>query len=143
MSENGQAGVLDRPLRTLGLPVRVRGALVREGIGTVGELAVRSEEDLDLVPGFGRMSLADVRQALAGLGLELSETSWYETPEGRQWRGEHEQARQVRMAAFTGYREQQEERDRRLERIEGAVERIEGALERIAGALEKTGGGSR
>ncbi|MDY7076678.1 MAG: DNA-directed RNA polymerase subunit alpha C-terminal domain-containing protein, partial [Chloroflexota bacterium] len=49
----------------LDLPTRVRNALTRAGITTLGHLATRSDTELLLLRGFGQTSLAQVRERLA------------------------------------------------------------------------------
>lgn len=53
------------------LSVRVRTALRREGVETVEALCGLSEDDLCLLRNFGRTSLTEVREFLAGHGLHL------------------------------------------------------------------------
>ena len=53
------------PIDTLNLPTRAHNALVRAGITTPQELAVRSDLQLLALRGFGPTSLAQVRERLA------------------------------------------------------------------------------
>jgi DNA-directed RNA polymerase subunit alpha len=63
-----QAGVT---IESLGLSTRCRKCLDRLGITMVGELVLRTEKELLQAPNFGTTSLNEIRETLAGLGLEL------------------------------------------------------------------------
>lgn len=67
-----------RPLTGLQLPSRVENALIRHGIGSVGQLIARSQEDLlTEIRGFGTGSAAAVVEAPAREGLLLAEDAGY------------------------------------------------------------------
>ena len=59
----------DTKLESIGLPPRVVRALVRNHIGSVGELLEKSDEDLMDLPKFGRKSLEEVKKILVACGL--------------------------------------------------------------------------
>ncbi len=59
------------PVEELDLSVRPYNCLKRAGINTLGELLQRTEEEVVNVKNFGRKSLDEVKEKLAGLGLEL------------------------------------------------------------------------
>ena len=63
--------VLEKPVADLELSERTRMCLEREEIKTIGELASRTAEELLAIRNFGRTSLAEVTEKLAGLGLRL------------------------------------------------------------------------
>lgn len=63
---------LGQPLADFSFSRRVREALIKLGIMSVGELAVKTEEELLEVPNFGRTSLDEVREFLASKGLTFS-----------------------------------------------------------------------
>ena len=58
----------------LDFSVRTMNCLRREGVASVGELVERSDADLMKVRNFGRKSLQEVQDKLAGLGLSLRES---------------------------------------------------------------------
>lgn len=62
---------LDRPVESLELSVRASNCLEVAKIHTVGELARLTEDDLLQLRSFGKTSLDEVREKLAGLGLTL------------------------------------------------------------------------
>jgi len=62
---------LEKPLADLELSERTSMCLGREGIKTIGELVSRTAEELLAIRNFGRTSLAEVTEKLAGLGLRL------------------------------------------------------------------------
>jgi len=66
--------LLETRVDDLDFSVRTMNCLRRESIGTVGELIERSEADLMGVRNFGRKSLQEVKDKLAGLGLALRES---------------------------------------------------------------------
>jgi len=59
------------PIEELDLSVRPYNCLKRAGINTVGDLLQRTEDEVVNVKNFGRKSLDEVKEKLAGLGLEL------------------------------------------------------------------------
>jgi DNA-directed RNA polymerase subunit alpha len=65
---------LDRPIEELDFSVRTFNCLKKEGINTLRALLQRSPEDLLEIRNFGKRSLDEVTEKLAGMGLELSST---------------------------------------------------------------------
>jgi DNA-directed RNA polymerase subunit alpha len=63
---------LEIPVESLDFSVRTSNCLRKEEIRTVGELIERSEDDLMRVRNFGRKSLDEVKEKLAGLALTLA-----------------------------------------------------------------------
>jgi len=61
------------PIEDLDLSVRSYNCLKREGIGTVGELLRRTEQDLLEVRNFGQKSVDEVKEKLIEMGLSLAE----------------------------------------------------------------------
>ncbi|PFG40451.1 DNA-directed RNA polymerase subunit alpha [Georgenia soli] len=62
------------PIEDLGLLSRSYNCLKREGIHTVGELVARSEADLLDIRNFGAKSIGEIKEKLAGLGLNLKDS---------------------------------------------------------------------
>ena len=62
---------LDAPISTLELGVRASNCLEAARINTVGDLVRHDEEFLLALRSFGRTSLSEVKEKLAGLGLAL------------------------------------------------------------------------
>jgi DNA-directed RNA polymerase subunit alpha len=63
--------VATMPIEELDLSVRPYNCLKRAGINTVGDLLQRTEDEIVNVKNFGRKSLDEVKEKLAGMGLEL------------------------------------------------------------------------
>ncbi len=61
------------PIEDLDLSVRSYNCLKREGVGTVGELVSKSENDLLEIRNFGSKSIEEVKEKLEELGLSLAE----------------------------------------------------------------------
>lgn len=61
----------------LELSTRAHNALINENILTIGELIKYNEAELLRFPNFGRKSLKEVQQALAGVGHKLSSNRDY------------------------------------------------------------------
>ncbi len=68
-------GILATPLEQVELSIRARRALQALHIGTLGELASKTEQELMVCKNFGQTSLNEVRQRLAEYGLALRETN--------------------------------------------------------------------
>ena len=74
---NGQAlqstagGMDDVLIEELELGVRSYNCLKREGIQTVGDLVSKTEAELLNIPNFGKKSIDEVKEKLAGRGLSL------------------------------------------------------------------------
>ena len=65
--------ILDMSIEELDLSVRSYNCLKRAAINTVGELIMKTEEDMMKVRNLGRKSLEEVDEKLASLGLRLRE----------------------------------------------------------------------
>ncbi len=61
------------PIEELDFSVRSYNCLKREGVGTVGDLVQRTEQDLLDIRNFGQKSIDEVKQKLAEMGLGLRE----------------------------------------------------------------------
>ena len=59
----------------LELSVRAANCLKTEGICTVAHLAMMTEAELMRMPNFGRRTLSEVKEILAGLGVSLGEAA--------------------------------------------------------------------
>ena len=64
-------GLQDIPVDELGLTVRSYNCLKNAGIHTVRELLVRTEAELLRSRHFGRKSLTELKEVLAGMGLRF------------------------------------------------------------------------
>lgn len=71
MDESIDIEILQRPISSLGLSVRARKCMSRNGIGTIGELIRRTGDELLGCKNFGVTSLNEVRAKLDELGLSL------------------------------------------------------------------------
>ena len=71
-AESAAARQLQTRVEDLDFSVRTMNCLRREGIATVGELIPRTESDLMAIRNFGRKSLQEVKDKLAGMGLQLA-----------------------------------------------------------------------
>jgi DNA-directed RNA polymerase subunit alpha len=69
--EDEQSGILGKPIEDMDLTVRSYNCLKREGVGTIGELTQKSEEDLLEIRNFGQKSIDEVKAKLEELGLGL------------------------------------------------------------------------
>jgi DNA-directed RNA polymerase subunit alpha len=78
--ESAAARQLQTKIEDLDFSVRTSNCLRREGIGAVGELIQRSENDLMAIRNFGRKSLQEVKDKLATMDLKLA--SGGEVPSG-------------------------------------------------------------
>jgi len=61
----------DTPVDKLSFPARVKNALRRGGINTLGELLEKTETELLDLPAFGDKALEELKQALKQMGLSL------------------------------------------------------------------------
>jgi hypothetical protein len=68
------------PIEDLNLPVRSYNSLRREGIHTVGDLALRTEEQLLAISNIGPASVEEIKQKLAGYHLSLAGSGSDGTP---------------------------------------------------------------
>lgn len=74
--EKGEGnGFLDTAIEDMDFSVRTYNCLKRAAINTVGDLTVRSEEDMMKVRNLGKKSLEEVIQKLEEQGLSLAQTS--------------------------------------------------------------------
>ncbi|NLZ55716.1 MAG: DNA-directed RNA polymerase subunit alpha [Clostridiaceae bacterium] len=70
--EDEQSKLLEDPIEDLGFTVRTYNCLKRAGINTVGDLVVRSEEEMMKVRNLGKKSLEEVITKLDEIGLYLA-----------------------------------------------------------------------
>ena len=71
VGSNVGAPDLDRPIEELDLSERPRNCLKRAQINTIGELLLRSTDDLMNITNFGQKSLDEILQKLDERGLSL------------------------------------------------------------------------
>src|SRR5881409_2139490 len=64
-------GMENFPIEELELGVRSYNCLKRVGIETIGDLVMKSEQELAAIPNFGKKSIEEVRETLAQHGLNL------------------------------------------------------------------------
>src|SRR5213079_2793505 len=64
-------GMENFPIEELELGVRSYNCLKRVGIETIGDLVVKSENELAAIPNFGKTSIEEVKETLATHGLAL------------------------------------------------------------------------
>jgi DNA-directed RNA polymerase subunit alpha len=64
-------GMENFPIEELELGVRSYNCLKRVGIETIGDLVMKSENELAAIPNFGKKSIEEVRETLATHGLRL------------------------------------------------------------------------
>ncbi len=69
-----QASTLALPIEELDFSVRSYNCLKREGVGTVGDLVQRTEQDLLDIRNFGQKSIDEVKAKLAEMGMSLRES---------------------------------------------------------------------
>jgi len=69
-----QASALAMPIEEMDLSVRSYNCLKREGVGTVGDLIQRTEQDLLDIRNFGQKSIDEVKAKLQAMGLGLRES---------------------------------------------------------------------
>ena len=67
-------GIRDKSVDELELSVRSYSCLKNANIRTLGELVVRTESEMLKLKNFGRKSLNEIKQVLAGFGLSLGMT---------------------------------------------------------------------
>ena len=70
--EDEVSGVLAQPIEDMDLTVRSYNCLKREGVTTVGELLLKSEDDLLEIRNFGQKSIDEVKAKLEDMGLGLA-----------------------------------------------------------------------
>lgn len=88
--ESATSRQLQTKIEDLDFSVRTANCLRREGIGTVGELVERTENDLMAIRNFGRKSLQEVKEKLASMDLALASDSESGTSGGEGADGEYE-----------------------------------------------------
>ena len=64
-------GMENFPIEELELGVRSYNCLKRVGIETIGDLVMKSEQELAAIPNFGKKSIEEVRETLQQHGLHL------------------------------------------------------------------------
>jgi DNA-directed RNA polymerase subunit alpha len=64
-------GMENFPIEELELGVRSYNCLKRVGIETIGDLVMKSENELAAIPNFGKKSIEEVKETLATHGLRL------------------------------------------------------------------------
>ena len=64
--------MLSMPVKCLDLSIRALNCLSTEGVKTVGQLLEKREEEILAIRNFGTVTLDEVRERLAGHGLELA-----------------------------------------------------------------------
>jgi DNA-directed RNA polymerase subunit alpha len=64
-------GMENFPIEELELGVRSYNCLKRVGIETIGDLVMKTEQELAAIPNFGKKSIEEVRETLATHGLNL------------------------------------------------------------------------
>jgi DNA-directed RNA polymerase subunit alpha len=64
-------GMENFPIEELELGVRSYNCLKRVGIETIGDLVMKSENELAAIPNFGKKSIEEVKETLAQHGLNL------------------------------------------------------------------------
>ena len=64
-------GMENFPIEELELGVRSYNCLKRVGIETIGDLVVKTENELAAIPNFGKKSVEEVKETLAAHGLTL------------------------------------------------------------------------
>ena len=62
---------LKRPVSDLELPVRPLSTLMNMGVKTIGDLVQKTQSELYRIPGFGTVSLNQVKHCLQEINLEL------------------------------------------------------------------------
>ena len=62
---------LKRPVSDLELPVRPLSSLMNMGVKTIGDLVQKTQSELYRTPGFGTVSLNQVKHCLQEINLEL------------------------------------------------------------------------
>lgn len=66
------AQILGQPVAEISFSPRVRTALQKLGVNSLGDLVAKSEEDLLQIPNFGRTSLRELKEFLSSKGLSLA-----------------------------------------------------------------------
>jgi DNA-directed RNA polymerase subunit alpha len=69
------AQILGQPVAEISFSPRVRTALQKLGVNSLGDLVAKSEEDLLQIPNFGRTSLRELKEFLSSKGLSLASAS--------------------------------------------------------------------
>jgi len=64
-------GMENFPIEELELGVRSYNCLKRVGIETIGDLVVKTENELAAIPNFGKKSVEEVKETLQAHGLTL------------------------------------------------------------------------
>jgi DNA-directed RNA polymerase subunit alpha len=69
------AQILGQPVAEISFSPRVRTAMQKLGVNSLGDLVAKSEEDLLQIPNFGRTSLRELKEFLSSKGLSLASAS--------------------------------------------------------------------
>lgn len=67
--------VLAQPVAEISFSPRVRNALAKLGVNSLGDLVQKTEEELLTIPNFGRTSLREVKEFLSSKGLAMASSS--------------------------------------------------------------------
>jgi DNA-directed RNA polymerase subunit alpha len=67
--------ILGQPVAEVSFSPRVRNALQKLGVNSLGDLVQKSEDDLLAIPNFGRTSLRELKEFLSSKGLSLATAS--------------------------------------------------------------------
>jgi DNA-directed RNA polymerase subunit alpha len=67
--------ILAQPVGELSFSPRVRNAMQKLGVNSLGDLVQKTEEDLLQIPNFGRTSLRELKEFLSSKGLSLASAS--------------------------------------------------------------------
>jgi DNA-directed RNA polymerase subunit alpha len=67
--------ILGQPVAEMSFSPRVRNALQKLGVNSLGDLVQKSEDDLLAIPNFGRTSLRELKEFLSSKGLSLATAS--------------------------------------------------------------------
>ncbi|HXX93055.1 MAG TPA: DNA-directed RNA polymerase subunit alpha C-terminal domain-containing protein, partial [Planctomycetota bacterium] len=67
--------ILGQPVAEISFSPRVRNALQKLGVNSLGDLVQKSEDDLLAIPNFGRTSLRELKEFLSSKGLSLATAS--------------------------------------------------------------------
>lgn len=71
VEESVEEGLLSRGVRDLELSIRSENCLLRGGIHTIGDLLSRSRDSLLKIRNLGKISLSEIEEKLAKMGLSL------------------------------------------------------------------------
>jgi len=69
--QSGESDWINRPVRDLELSIRSENCLLRGGIHSIGELVLKTREDLLKIRNLGKISLKEIDERLGKAGLKL------------------------------------------------------------------------